>query len=177
MVDEDDHDTSWEEYTKQVKPLEGKEQNPKTLQPIQRPSLKAVRAKPRPMAAAAPQQKKGEVHDINHGETAGIDKRTAQRFKQGKMEIDAKLDLHGMTQDQAHSALADFISHCHSMGHRCVIVVTGKGSRSAETGILKQRVPQWLNQPPCRGCILSFSYARPNHGGDGALYVLLKRKR
>ena len=104
-----------------------------------------------------------------------MDKRTLTRFRRGQMEIEATLDLHGHTQDSAHRALDAFIKGHAAAGRRCVIVVTGKG-RDGD-GVLRAEAPRWLNEPDLRQHVLAFSHARPADGGDGALYVLLKRKR
>ena len=103
---------------------------------------------------------------------AGIDRRTADRLKRGRLQIDGRLDLHGMTRDSAHSALNAFILSGRAAGKRCILVVTGKGK-----GILKNEVPRWLNLPPLREQIVAVETAQPQHGGDGALYVLLRRNR
>lgn len=114
---------------------------------------------------------------LSHGTTAGIDKRTAERFKKGEMEVQGRLDLHGLTREAAHGALHRFIADCILRQRRFVIVVTGKGLRSDGEGILRTEVPRWLNEPELRAMILGFSYAQPRDGGQGALYVLLKRDR
>ena len=95
------------------------------------------------------------------------------------MAIDARLDLHGSTQQEAHRDLNGFIERCYARNFRCVLVITGKGLRlsSGEIGVLRRAVPQWLNDQPLRSMILGFSHATPKDGGEGALYVLLKRKR
>jgi len=112
------------------------------------------------------------------GPTPGLDRRTEERFRRGQMSIDGRLDLHGMTQEQAHAALRRFILHAFERGARKVLVITGKGQRgSQEQGVLRRALPHWLNDPSLRQCILSFTTARPNHGGSGAFYVLLKRRR
>ncbi|HVI91570.1 MAG TPA: Smr/MutS family protein, partial [Dongiaceae bacterium] len=120
--------------------------------------------------------------DLSHGVTIGIDKRQADRFRGGRLEIDGKIDLHGRTQAEAHDALHDFIHRAHRAGKRCLLVITGKGGTKmigGETtrGVLRQAVPRWLNEPGLRRFILAFDHARPQHGGEGALYVLLKRER
>lgn len=112
---------------------------------------------------------------LEHGASPGVDRRTAERFKRGRMDIDGRLDLHGMTQEGAHVALTTFIERSAAAGKRCVLVITGKGTRGE--GILRRAVPRWLNEPRLRTRILAFTQARPQHGGEGALYVLLKRKR
>ncbi len=113
---------------------------------------------------------------LDPGKAAGIDKRTHERFRKGEMAIDARLDLHGMTQDIAHGALTRFVERAAAAGHRMLLIVTGKGGREG-TGVLKAETPRWLNEAELRPLILAIHRARPNHGGDGALYVLLKRKR
>lgn len=105
-----------------------------------------------------------------------MDRRTADRFRRGKLPIEARLDLHGHYQDAAHHALNEFIADSVAAGRRMVLVITGRGSREG-SGVLRARLPQWLNQPPSRDRVLAFTSARPEHGGDGAFYVLLKRNR
>ena len=134
----------------------------------------AGRPAPRVPVAAAPAPK--PVRALAAGDYTGMDRRTAKRFRKGKMAIEGRLDLHGMYQDAAHAALNDFIRASAAQGRRKVLVITGRGSREG-TGVLRERLPQWLNQPPCRDHVVSFTTARPQHGRDGAFYVLLRRKR
>lgn len=118
---------------------------------------------------------------------AGLDKRTAQRLKRGKLPIEARLDLHGHTQIQAHRALHGFLDTAVAAGMRCVLVVTGKGSalRRAEaespwtvsSGVLREAVPRWLEEPANRARIIAFYPAQARDGGGGALYLLLRRQR
>jgi DNA-nicking Smr family endonuclease len=126
--------------------------------------------------------KKAYHHALLHGDTAGLDKNSARRMKRGKMQIDARLDLHGYRQDEAFCILSDFIINSVRSKKRCVLVITGKGlhyekSGDRETGVLRKKVPVWLNEEPNRSQILSFSHAIPSDGGFGALYVLLKKQR
>lgn len=117
----------------------------------------------------------------------GIDKRTNQRLKRGQMAIDGRLDLHGHYQADAHRALHGFVRNAYDNGRRCLLVITGKGGPKAadedeimparDRGILRRNVPRWLNEAPVRHMVLSIESARPQHGGDGAFYVLLRRKR
>ena len=113
--------------------------------------------------------------ELEHGKSAGLDRRSADRLRRGRLPIDGRLDLHGMTQAAAAERLVEFIAGAQSAGKRCVLVITGKGL--AGGGILREQVPRWLNQPPNRGRVLAFDYAQAQHGGMGALYVLLKRRR
>lgn len=147
---------------------------PPPIPPIPKPAPKSRPATPPP---PPPVPAASRPHALSHGETVGIDRRTAGRFVRGRMEIDGRLDLHGMTQESAHRALCAFLARAYDNGHRCVIVVTGKGTRGEGGGVLRRKVPQWLNDPGLRHRILSFAHAQPQHGGEGALYVLLKRQR
>ena len=108
---------------------------------------------------------------------AGIDRANAERLKRGLREIEATLDLHGMTQVEAHRALAAFVTASHDAGRRCVLVITGRGLGSSGPGILKKSVPRWLEEPELRHRILAVAPAQPRHGGPGAAYVLLRRPR
>ena len=104
---------------------------------------------------------------------AGVDRATAGRLKRGRRPVEAGLDLHGMTQAEAHRALAGFIAGSRAAGRRCVLVITGHGRLSG--GVLKSAVPRWLDEPDLRRAVLAIAPARPQHGGHGALYVLLRR--
>lgn len=120
--------------------------------------------------------------NLSHGQVKDIDRNTAEKFVKGKMQIDGRLDLHGYTENQAYDKLVSFILEAYQCQKRCLLIITGKGKSpkywyEEKTGILKDLVPKWLNHHPVRPLILSFSYAKQNHGGQGAIYVLLKRNR
>jgi DNA-nicking Smr family endonuclease len=121
------------------------------------------------------EKSKPQLDYIKHGVQSGVDKSTAKKLTGGKFNIDAKLDLHGKTQDEALLSLRYFIKNSFETSKRGVLVVTGKGSNN--DGILKNQVPRWMNISGIREYIIMFSYAQPKHGGDGALYVLLKRRK
>ena len=104
---------------------------------------------------------------------AGVDRATAERLKRGRRPVEASLDLHGMTQAEAHRALAVFVAGSRAAGWRCVLVITGHGRLSG--GVLKAAVPRWLEEPDLRHAVLAIAPAQPQHGGHGALYVLLRR--
>ncbi len=113
-----------------------------------------------------------------------MDQKKFARLKRGKMKPEAKLDLHGMTLDQAHPALTRFILAAQSSGKRLVLVVTGKGKDRDDggpiptrLGVLRHNVPQWLAQPPLAQVVLQVSEAHLRHGGGGAYYVYLRRMR
>lgn len=102
------------------------------------------------------------------------------RVKKGQQAIDAKLDLHGMKAGDAKASLVAFLEKAVRKQMRMVLVVTGKGQAEAgvrKTGILRHELPKWLALTPCREQVLAFGYAAPQHGGEGAFYLLLRRSR
>ncbi len=124
--------------------------------------------------------------------TAGLDGSTAEKLKRGKIVPEATLDLHGLTQAQAHTRLNAFVRSSAESGRRCVLVVTGKGapksnSATAEhgfvmpartkSGVLRLMVPRWLDEGDARNVVAGTQAAHQRHGGDGALYVYLRRRR
>lgn len=113
---------------------------------------------------------------VEVGHVGDTDRRTANKLKRGKLDIDARLDLHGYTEDQAYRHLMGFIQAARASGARCVLVVTGKGRKTdMQPGKLKTAVPRWLNEPEFRPAVLSVTYAQQRDGGDGALYILLRK--
>ena len=117
---------------------------------------------------------------------SGVNGATQDRLRKGLIEPDASIDLHGMTQAVAHRTLVSWLSAAHRRGHRLVVVVTGKGNprndenaswMSSPHGVLKQMVPRWLNEPELAALIASVRPAHAKHGGGGALYVYLRKKK
>ena len=117
---------------------------------------------------------------------SGVNGATEDRMRRGLVEPDARIDLHGMTQEGAHRTLFAWLVTAHQRGHRLVLVVTGKGNPKNDEnapwmmsphGVLKQMVPRWLNEPGLAALIASVRAAHVRHGGDGALYVYLRKNR
>jgi DNA-nicking Smr family endonuclease len=117
-----------------------------------------------------------------------IDRNTDDRLRRGLMPIEARLDLHCMTQDQAYSALHNFVRQGYDRGRRCVLVITGTGGKyrrnnderpwyETAPGVLRERVPLWLRESELAPMVLRFYSAQQRHGGDGAFYVLIRRRR
>ena len=113
---------------------------------------------------------------------APIERRLKRDLSRGRAAIDGALDLHGLTQAEAHQALRGFLRHSQARGARLVIIVTGKGGAidefsgwPNERGVLKRLTPQWLREPDLRSVVLGFEEAGRAHGGSGALYVRLRR--
>ena len=108
----------------------------------------------------------------------GIQNGVYRKLRLGHYDIEARLDLHGMRRDDAHGELNAFLSWAQARGLRCLLVITGKGRRTPldeERSVLKALLPRWLNEPTNRNRILAFAHARPQHGGEGAFYVLLRK--
>ena len=143
-------------------------------EPAPEDGRKAASARPAP----APQRGRPEWPQLSAGAGAGVDRRTAVRLKRGQLPIEGRIDLHGHTRDQAELALTAFIVASQDAARRCVLVITGKGSRDdGSSGVIRASVPLWFNQSPNRGRVLAFVHAAPRDGGRGAYYVLLKKKR
>jgi len=190
----DDDLDLWRHVTRDTRPLAKRpaKAKPETPAPAERP-----RPAPPPAKPKAPETKKTKkpappvplpvpppVPDLAKGDVVGVDKRTVGRLKRGKLPVEGRLDLHGLSQREAERALAAFLARSQQRGHRCVLVITGKGSAGgrredafARPGVLRRMVPIWLNAPANRARVLAFDEARAQHGGAGALYVLLKRSR
>ena len=163
----------WRAVTETVKPFAGREPPPedvsaKPLPPKPPPSAGAAEAVPAaPHRPPAAQRKpSAALH--------GIEPNRARRIVHGREEIGARLDLHGLDQDQAVAALESFLLRAHREGHRAVLVITGRGRMGS--GILRRRAPEWFASPGLRSVIAGVSPAHRRHGGDGAFYVALKRR-
>jgi DNA-nicking Smr family endonuclease len=107
----------------------------------------------------------------------GIDRRTAERLRKGRMDIDRRLDLHGMTEAVAHATLDRAIAAAWRDGLRVLLVITGKGSAKDGGGVLRRNLPRWLAIGANAQRVLRIEAAQPQHGGGGAFYVLLRRQR
>jgi DNA-nicking Smr family endonuclease len=110
-----------------------------------------------------------------------LGRRQKQRLARGTLDIEARIDLHGKTQSQAHAALLRFLQAAQRDGAKFVLVITGKGARAqdehGERGVLKRQVPLWLKLPEFRAYVVGFEDAHIGHGGEGALYLRLRRAR
>jgi DNA-nicking Smr family endonuclease len=182
----------WKRIAESTKPLPGRKVAvPAPAAGVEKPQARKQPAAPpaKPAAKSAP----AAAPALRAGEARGLDKRTADRLRRGQFEIEARIDLHGQTQEEAHRALQAFIAGAHAAGRRCVLVITGKGGPPGaaagaddvgggimperERGVLRRGVPRWLNEPDLRPLILGFAQAQPADGGAGAIYVLLRRQR
>ncbi len=139
----------------------------KETEPPRQPPVQKAPSKPAPTA-------RGEA----------LDRQTARQLERGRLPVEARLDLHGMRQRDAHAALRKFLKSAQGKGHRHVLVITGKGAEPEtrrsfyaedERGVLRQAVPHWLAAPDLAHVVVSFSPAPRRLGGEGALYVRLRK--
>jgi DNA-nicking Smr family endonuclease len=121
-----------------------------------------------PEAIAAPKSKPVKSPEA-------IDEPIQRRIAKGKVAIEARIDLHGMTQDEAHGLLMSFIHRAAQRHLRTVLVITGKGRSPKSEGALKRAVPLWLSQPAFAAHVSGYADAAQSHGGEGALYVRLRK--
>ncbi len=162
----------WSTFTKTIEPLRagvplepGEIASPSAVSQPTLPTSRPVT--PRPPAPVPPPSP-----------LTPLGRRLRQRVARGKEAIDGRLDLHGYTQSEAHAALAHFLRAASSRSARLVLVITGKGRRGdSEGGVLRRQVPQWLNLPDFRAYVIGFEDAHVAHGGEGALYVRLRKPR
>ena len=174
----DEERALWETVAKQTKPLRKKPRAAKAAQDAEAPAVtKAAHAEPAPAAKMVRVVK--PAPPPSPPPLAPLGRRERSQLSRGRKEIDARLDLHGMTQIRAHRVLRDFLHRAHADGLTFVLVITGKGKTGAETerGVLRRAVPQWLALPEFRAMVVGFEEAHIGHGGAGALYVRIRRVR
>lgn len=106
-----------------------------------------------------------------------LEKPVKRKLSRGALALEARIDLHGLFQSEAHNVLLDFIIRAHERGLRHVLVITGKGSSMGSEGALKRALPLWFSKPEFRFFISSYETAARNHGGEGAFYVRLSRSK
>lgn len=181
----------WKRVTETATPLRPKTST-KAIVPVEKP--KPARNAPVPVPpfmigakASGPKTKADTAGSIEAQVARApvkMDHKKFAQLKKGKLKIDARLDLHGMTLADAHPALISFILSSHAAGHRLVLVITGKGKGTDDRGpipirrgILRHQVPHWLGMAPLSPVVLQVVQAHHKHGGTGAYYVYLKRRR
>ena len=167
----------WDLVAKHVKPLRKQRaaKAPAAPRAESSPGSQATRTTlpTRPVAAQpAPRAAKPSIPPL-----APLGKRERTKLSRGRSEIEARLDLHGMTQMRAHRALTGFLHRAHQDGLTFVLVITGKGRSGGESGVLRRQVPEWLSLPEFRAFVVGFEQAAIGHGGEGALYVRIRRPR
>ncbi|SCY44564.1 Smr/MutS family protein [Microvirga guangxiensis] len=170
----------WSHVARHVKPMKGKMPPPEP-EPDEEPAAppaRQVALKPAALPALPPQPKAPSLPPL-----APVERKTLQALRRGRKDVDSVIDLHGMRQEEAHFALIGFLHRAQNSGHSVVLVITGKGGAAVssglyeERGVLRRIVPHWLRLPDLRSLVVGFEEASPQHGGSGALYVRLRRRR
>jgi len=181
----------WEGVAKQVKPLRKKQRlakghsaksHPAKSHPamsVPDPAAPDPVVAMRPIGSVPAPKSAKPATPTTAPPLAPLGRRERSRLSRGHNEIDARLDLHGMTQSRAHHALQLFLQRAHSEGFTFVLVITGKGKVGSESerGVLRRQVPHWLSLPEFRSFVVGFEEAHIGHGGSGALYVRIRRAR
>jgi DNA-nicking Smr family endonuclease len=177
----DDERALWKTVTRSVHPLRAEAiADAAAEQPSpEEEARKAQKPAPTPAMPKAPARPAKAPPPL-----APLDRRMKQRVARGSQAIDLRLDLHGFTQDRAYDALLGFLRTAQANGATLALVITGKGKASdggpfaaAEKGVLRRQVPQWLRLPAFRSYVVGFEGAHVTHGGEGALYVRIRRAR
>ncbi len=170
----------WDEIVKSIRPLPGRRtktgREPEALS-VEEQIAKGAEKNNRPVVAPVIKHRDPPAPPL-----APIDRRLKTKLSRGSAEVDAKLDLHGFTQAEAKSRLLQFLATAQAREHALVLVITGKGKRggdqwSSEVGVLKRQVPLWLSMPEFRALVIGFEEAGIRHGGAGALYIRVRRRR
>jgi DNA-nicking Smr family endonuclease len=167
----------WESVAGQTRPLRNKPRVPKAqadADAVDAPAMANPTAAPMKAPASGKRSPPPEPPRL-----APLARRERTQLSRGKKQIDARLDLHGMTQTRAHRELSGFLQRSHGAGFTFVLVITGKGKigTESERGVLRRQVPQWLALPEFRSLVVGFEQAHIGHGGEGALYVRIRRAR
>ena len=165
----------WNKVTADVRPARGRRRRPPEEPVVERPEPKKGAAASVTASSPPPPEKKPRPRLAPP--PAEIDHRTRTKLRRGRLEVEAKLDLHGLRQAEAQTALYDFLCRAQAAGARMAIVVTGKGVRNEEGGVLRRLAPMWLSSPAMRDLVVGFGEAARHHGGEGALYVQIRRPR
>ena len=164
----------WSAITRSVSPLPGRaiDDEPEDAAPNA-----AAAAAQRARASAPAEKIAPPLPKPSAPPLAPLGRRLRQRVARGREPIDARFDLHGLTQAEAHAALSRFLHAASVRGARLVLIITGKGRSGGEAGVLRRQVPLWLALPEFRDLVIGFEDAHSAHGGEGALYVRLRRRR
>ena len=171
----DEEHSLWRGITRSIAPLRDRRERGVEAPAAAEPVRTRAKIKPQPMRATPVPASAGPPP------LAPLGRRFKQDVARGRRAIDGRLDLHGMTQAQAHGALLSFLRSAQARGGRTVLLITGKGAPgddfASERGVLRRQVPLWLRLPEFRHYVVGFEAAHIGHGGEGALYVSLRRSR
>jgi DNA-nicking Smr family endonuclease len=161
----------WETVARTARPLKGRD---KPVFLIDTPDAQ-VSMSPSPPSNPKPLTTRHELKPIASARLHPIDRPTHKKIAKGRVDIEARIDLHGLTQSEAYGLLLGFLRRAHLRKLRHVLVITGKGSSMGSDGVLRQAVPMWFTTPPFRILVNGYEDAARNHGGTGAIYVRMRR--
>jgi DNA-nicking Smr family endonuclease len=163
----------WETVAKTTRPLKGKEKPTFVIgEPKDQTSLHpSAPENAKPVTSTPTKPATGPGHRLHP-----IDRPTHKKIAKGRVVIEARIDLHGLTQSEAYGLLLGFLQRAHLRKLRHVLVITGKGSSMGSDGVLRQAVPLWFATPPFRILVNGYEDAARNHGGTGAMYVRMRRQ-
>lgn len=172
----------WGKVAKTTRPMPGRLEELLQLEAvfIEEPEQKPVVLSPKDisrMRPAASETAEAVERKPPSGLHHPLEKPVKRKLSRGHLALEARIDLHGLIQSEAHAILLDFLWRAHERGLRHVLVITGKGSSLGSEGALKRAVPLWFSKPEYRFLISSYETAARHHGGEGALYVRLSRRR
>jgi len=168
----------WGRVAKSTRPMAGKTEELTELDAF----LAAAEAEiekaeqQRKTAPAAEQAPQAPAVKKTSGVHHPLERPVKRKIAKGRLALEARIDLHGLVQSEAHVILLDFLIRAHERGMRHVLVITGKGSSLGSEGALKRAVPFWFSKPEFRYLISSYETAAQHHGGEGALYIRLARR-
>ena len=169
----------WGKVARSAKPLPGRMRDLEMLEATFLPALDtASPAGERPTSKKALAEEAGiRITNARESEKRHypLERPVRRKLAKGHLALEARVDLHGMIQSEAHGFLLSFLMQAHMRGLRHVLVITGKGASIGSDGALKRAVPLWFSLPEFRPLISSYETAARNHGGEGALYVRLAR--
>ena len=168
----------WETVAKTAKPLikskAKQDELPDFKSLMAEEEKRPAKVKVQPDVAAS-KPKKG-LSTLSEMQIQSLDKPTHRKIAKGRVDIEARIDLHGLTQGEAHGLLYGFLVSAHARGLRHVMIITGKGRSFGSEGVLRQAVPHWFSTPLFRLLVSAYEDAARHHGGHGALYVRLRRQ-
>ena len=166
----------WDRLRRSVRPLRKIEEAKPETKPTASPAAEADDIREKARVATKPVEQ--PLASASRPPLARLEERTRRRLTRGLAEVEARIDLHGMRQERAFTALMSFLRQAQLRGDRLALVITGRGREGDESrGVLRQSVPVWLERAEFRDLILGFEEAGRRHGGSGALYVRIRRRR
>jgi len=185
----------WEHATRSLEPVKAKPRVVATPAASEPMSATTQASQPAPVSRKAPGASRepstvapAKAKSRQPVPLAEFDRRKVRQIASGKIEVEARIDLHGSRQRDARARLRSFLLAAHAKGHKTVLVITGKGGEEPadplgslmgerQRGVIRRSVPHWLEEPDLRAVVLSYTQASPRHGGAGALYVQLRKAR